>query len=152
MRKYLISIAALAALAALALVGANAAPRFTPTSGCNEASQMLSCLNQAVPGVSGAGSGTTSATVNANSGVVSFTGVTIAAVTSQALTINNSLVTGASQCVTTIVADSGSAAASFPYIRNTIPTAGVLTVNLSNAAAATATGAITMSIAFFCFQ
>src|SRR6266550_378329 len=136
------------ALAAMAATAAPAAPRFTGPN-CAEASQLLPCLNQAVPGVSGVGSGATPLTINANSGVATFTGVTVAGVATGALVLNNNLVTAASQCVASIVSDN-SAAASFPYIRSVVPTAGVLTINISNAAAATSTGSSTFGIAFFC--
>jgi hypothetical protein len=102
-------------------------------------------------GTYGTVSGATPQTLNTQKGIVTFTGVTIAGVSSAALVLNNTSVTTTSACTASIVADN-SAAASFPYIRSVVPTAGVLTINMSNAAAATSTGASTFGIAFNCFN
>lgn len=108
----------------------------------------------AAPGVVSLGSygtisGGTPQTLNTARGVVTFTGVTVAAVTTSAVVINNNLITTNSACVAGFVSDN-SAAGSFPYIRSVVPTAGVLTVNISNAAAATSTGASSFGVAYSC--
>lgn len=110
----------------------------------------------AVPGVVSLGSygtvsGATPQTLNTVRGVATFTGVTVAAVSTGNVVVNNSLVTAASTCMASIVADN-SAAGSFPYIRSVVTGAGTITVAISNAAAATSTGASTFGVAFNCIN
>lgn len=96
-------------------------------------------------------SGATPQTCNGQRGLVSFTGVTVAGVATGAVVINNSFVNANNNCQASIISDN-SAAGSFPYIRSVVPTTGVLTVNISNAAAATSTGSSTFGISFNCVQ
>jgi hypothetical protein len=166
MRKLLIALSAAASIfgaAVASFVLAAPIPLLGPASGCQEASQLLNCLNSQVYGVLGGNgqtrplsigswgtiSGATPQTLNTQGGIVTFTGVTVAGVATGAVVINDSLVTASSQCVANLVSDN-SAAASFPYIRSVVPTAGVLTVNISNAAAATSTGSSSFGIGFWC--
>jgi hypothetical protein len=159
---------ALTGLVATALIAIGATIPLVPsTSQYSEPSQIVGALNALVQQLNGqAGyapaqvvalgsygiiSGATPQTLNTQRGIVSFTGVTIAGVSSAALVMNNSLVAANSACVASVVSDN-SAAASFPYIRSVVPTAGVLTINMSNAAAATSTGSSTFGIAFNCIN
>jgi len=93
--------------------------------------------------------GATPQTCNTQRGLVSFTGVTVAGVSTGNVVINNSLITAGNSCRASIVADN-SAAASFPYIRSVVSGSGTLTVAISNAAAATSTGSSTFGVLFNC--
>lgn len=95
--------------------------------------------------------GGTPLTANTMRGSLSFTGVTVAAVSTGNVVINNSLITAANVCRAFITADN-SAAGSFPYIRSVVTGTGTITVAISNAAAATSTGASTFGVGFDCIQ
>lgn len=96
-------------------------------------------------------SGATPQTCNGGRGQVTFTGVTVAAVSTAAVVINDSLVTTASACLVSVQSTTA-AAGSFPYVNQIVPTAGVLTVTLANAAAATSTGSSTFVLNFQCIN
>jgi hypothetical protein len=146
---------------------AGGVPQIPVSPNWNEPSQFVSTMNQWISQLNGAAnsmfatqgvvsfgsfgtiSGATPQTLNTARGVVTFTGVTIAGVATGNVVINNSLVTTASVCSASLVSDN-SAAGSFPYIRSVVPTAGVLTIAISNAAAATTTGSSSFGVAFNC--
>lgn len=164
-------LAALVASQVAALAGG--LPSVPSTAQFNEPSQIVSTLNAIInqlngnaagaggyaaqPGnivslgsfcTNGAG-GATPQTCTGMRGLVTFTGVTIAAVTNGALVITDTLLTANNTCRAWIVSDN-SAAASFPYVRSAVTTTNTLTVNIGNAAAATSTGASTFGIGFDC--
>ena len=91
-------------------------------------------------------------TVNASRGIATYTATpTIADGASLAVTISDSLVTASSMCMAQIVVD-GTAAGSAPFIRSVTPSAGTLTITISNGSP-TATGATTTNgIGFACFN
>ncbi|MDE2471869.1 MAG: hypothetical protein KGL35_24875 [Bradyrhizobium sp.] len=174
MRNWLLKLAAVLALFFPLAALAGGVPQLPSTSTYSEPSQIVGTLNALINQLnglpSGSGgyaaqsngavsigsfcqpaSGATPLTCNGQRGIATFTGVTVAAVSTAAVVVNDSQVTANSACTAQIISDN-SAAASFPYIRSVVPTAGVLTVNISNAAAATSTGASTFGIAFNCFQ
>lgn len=93
--------------------------------------------------------GATPLTCNTQRGLVSFTGVTVAAVSTGNVVVNSSIITANNSCRAQIVSDN-SAAASFPYIRSVVTGAGTITIAISNAAAATSTGASTFGILYNC--
>lgn len=102
-------------------------------------------------GTYGTASGATPQTSNTMRGNVTFTGVTVAGVSTGAVVVNNSLITAANVCRAWITADN-SAAASFPYVRSVVTGTGTITVNISNAAASTSTGSSTFGVGFDCIQ
>jgi hypothetical protein len=153
MRNFLIALSALAAIAASVLL-VDAAPRFSPASGCGEASQLLACLNQAVGGLFGSGSsGNANVTVTpgGTSGVAAVNVTVTAANTAPTIvTITDSGITGGSVCLASLVGPAP-ATNSAPTISTVTPGTGTLTVVLGNPASTT-TGAAVLNIAFWCFQ
>lgn len=136
----------------------NSAPFNDPASQLQNMQMLIQQLNglpayapAQIMGVGGycSASGATPQACNAQRGLVSFTGVTVAAVSTGAVVINNSLVNAQSNCQANLNSDN-SAAASFPYVRSVVSGAGTITVNISNAAAATSTGASTFGVLFNC--
>jgi hypothetical protein len=163
MRKLLATIAAVVASALIAYAASVPGIPSTPTF--NEPSQIVSTLNTLINqlngaagyapaqnislGSSGVASGATPVTLNAQRGVVSFTGVgTLVTGAVTTLTMTNSSVAANSQCFAQV--QSGGAAGSGPYISTATPTAGSLAMILANGGT-TATGAAqTFAIAFNC--
>jgi len=160
-RKIVAAVAAVVISGAIAWGGSLAL--LTPTSACNEPSQILACANTIINtlngvgttapitlGTSGTVSGASPLTLNTQSGIAQFTGVTVAGnANSGNLVLNNSFVSAASRCLVTI--DTTTAAGgSGPAVRAAQPTAGVLTITLTNATATT-TGASSFDLAFYCF-
>jgi len=157
----------LGAVVGAAIGFAGGVPNMTPSPTFSEPSQIVGTINSVINqlngtvgyapaqvvslGTYGTISGATPQTLNTQRGIVTFTGVTVAAVSTGAVVLNDSLITVNSACQASIVSDN-SAAGSFPYIRSIVPTAGVLTFNISNAAAATTTGASSFGIAYNCIQ
>jgi hypothetical protein len=166
MKKLGIGLFAFLLTASMAL-GANL-PLISPASnpGMNEPSQIIATLNQFITqlngatgyttaqsvsfGTAGTASGGTPVTLNAQRGVVSFTGVaTLVTGAVTTLTMTNSSVAANSLCFAQV--QSGGAAGSGPYVSTATPTAGSLAMILANGGT-TATGAAqTFAIAFQCF-
>jgi hypothetical protein len=155
---------------ALVLAWSANIPLIPSTPAFNEPSQIVGTLNTFINTLQGqptainnntpavvsfgtycTASGATPQTCNGQRGTATFTGVTVAAVSTGNVVINNNLVTAASSCQVTITADN-SAAGSFPYPRSVVTGAGTITVAISNAAAATTTGASSFGVAFNCIQ
>jgi hypothetical protein len=96
-------------------------------------------------------SGATPQTLNTQRGLVTFTGVTVAAQAAGNVVINNSLITTASVCQVTLQTFSGTFGTNgTPYIFTVTPTAGVLTVAIGNSAAANSTGSASFGVAYNC--
>jgi hypothetical protein len=163
MKKFLLALGVLAFLATAGIVTRSAPiPLFTPTGPCAEPSQLLNCVNNLINLLNGQGqtalfdvgatgrvSGATPLTLNTQSGIAQFTGVTVAGnANSSALVLNNSLVAANSSCNVTINTTTA-AGGSGPTVRSATPTAGVLTILLTNATATT-TGASNFDLAFWC--
>lgn|SRR5215472_7386139 len=112
-------------------------------------------INNNAPAIVSIGSfctanGATPQTCNGQRGAVTFTGVTAAANTNAtAQVVSNSLVTAASSCNVTL--QTAGAANSGPVISSVVPTAGTLTITLTNATA-TSTGSFNPVFNFNCFQ
>lgn len=101
-------------------------------------------------GTSGTASGGTPVTLNAQRGVVSFTGVgTLVTGAVTTLTMTNSAVAANSQCYAQV--QSGGAAGSAPYVSTATPTAGSLALILANGGTTATGAAATFAIAFQCF-
>lgn len=92
--------------------------------------------------------GATPLTCNGNRGITSFTGVTVAGNADATVVVNNSTITTASACSAQIL--NNPTAAAGPAVSSVTPTAGVLTIVLTNATATT-TGSVTFNIGFNCF-
>jgi len=134
----------------------------------NEPSQIVATLNaliqslngQASPitptapavvslGSFGTASGGTPVTLNAQRGVVSFTGVgTLATGAVTTLTMTNSAVSAASDCQFQV--QSGGAAGSAPYVSTATPTAGSMALILANGGTTATGAAATFAIGFNC--
>jgi hypothetical protein len=95
----------------------------------------------------GAG-GATPQVCNGNRGAVSFTGTTVAADAAVTVTITNSTITTASNCVGTL--QNNPTAAASPYVSSITPTAGSMAVVLGNPG--TTTGSVTLTVGFTCFN
>lgn len=157
------------AIGAAGLAGAGGIAFMPSTAPFNEPSQEVATFNAFInylngnpgpmtngvtPGIISLGSygtisGGTPQTLNLDRGLVTFTGVTVAAVSTGAVVINNSQITAANVCRAWLASDN-SAAGSFPYVRSVITGAGTITVNISNAAAATSTGSSSFGVGFDC--
>jgi hypothetical protein len=167
MRKTLIALATLAGvISASYLAIGTPAPLITGASGCQEASQLLNCLNSQVINLlrgagqlapisvgsfgTGADNAANTVTLNTQGGVVTFTGLTVAQNgATGSVAINNTLVNTSSFCLATIVSDT-SAAGSSPYIDKVAPGAGNLTFSIRNAAINTSTGAFNIGVGYWC--
>lgn len=154
MRKFLITLAALAVAFTASYLASYAAPRFNLGSGCGEVSNMLTCLNQAVGGSFGAGSsGNANVTVTpaGTSGLAAVNVTVTAANTAPTIvTITDAGITGGSMCLASLVGPAP-ATNSAPVISTVTPGAGTLTVVLGNPGVAS-TGAAVLNIGFWCFQ
>ncbi len=174
-RKALVTVALfLGALGGSMIAWGGGVPIIPSTPQFSEPSQIIGTLNSFINQLNGAplgsggyaaqpggilslgsfaapAAGATPLTANSMRGLLSFTGVTVAGVSTGNVVINNSLVTAASTCRAWITADN-SAAASFPYVRSAVTGAGTITVAISNAAAATSTGASTFGVGFDCIN
>lgn len=93
-------------------------------------------------------SGATPQVCNGNRGAVSFTGTTVAADAAVTVTITNSTITTASNCLGTLQNNPTGAAS--PYVSSITPTAGSLAVVLGNPG--TTTGSVTLIVGFTCFN
>ena len=93
-------------------------------------------------------SGATPQVCNGNRGAVSFTGTTVAADAAVTVTITNSTITTASNCLGTLQNNPTGAAS--PYVSSITPTAGSLAVVLGNPG--TTTGSVTLTVGFSCFN
>jgi hypothetical protein len=163
MKKLLATVAAVLASAAIAFSAS--LPNVPSTGQYTEASQIVATLNALVQQLNGnvgyapaqvvslgsfaTASGATPVTLAAQRGIVSFTGVaTLTTGSVTTLTMTNSTITAASQCLTQV--QSGGAAGSAPYVSTATPTAGSLAMILANGGT-TATGAAqTFAISFNC--
>jgi len=93
--------------------------------------------------------GATPLTCNAARGIASFTGVTVAGNANATVVVNNSNIATTSACTAGIL--NNPTAAAGPAVSSITPTAGVMTIVLTNATATT-TGAQTYNIGFNCFN
>ncbi|HEX8838246.1 MAG TPA: hypothetical protein VF748_14990 [Candidatus Acidoferrum sp.] len=171
MRKALQLVALFAAAVLGASVGFGGGVPLVPSSPTfNEPSQIVSTLNAFVNQLNGnalgsggyaaqpngtvslgsycTASGATPQTCNANRGAVSFTGTTVAADAAVTVTITNSTITTASNCIGGI--QNNPTAAASPFVSSITPTAGSLAVVLGNPG--TTTGSVTLTVGFTCFN
>jgi hypothetical protein len=163
MKKLLATITAVVASGLIAYGAAVPSIPSNPTY--SEPSQILGTLNTLINqlngaagyapaqnislGSSGVASGGTPVTLNAQRGVVSFTGVgTLVTGAVTTLTMTNSSVAANSQCFAQV--QSGGAAGSGPYISTATPTAGSLALILANGGTTATGAAATFAIAFQC--
>jgi hypothetical protein len=167
MRKYLAALATAAAfLAGLSSAYAGSVPSIPSNPTYSDPAAIVPTLNTLVNqlngvagyapaqnialGSTGTASGGTPVTLNAQRGVVSFTGVgTLATGAVTTLTMTNSAVAANSQCYAQV--QSGGAAGSAPYISTATPTAGSLALILANGGTTSTGAAATFAIAFQCF-
>ena len=105
-------------------------------------SQQLGNLNTVIAGINGvpcSATGASPQTCNGTRGQVTSGTLTTAAATNAAFTINNSSVTAASQVSCVVMAYSGTIVTNgYPTITSCVPSAGVITVNITNTHAANA--------------
>jgi hypothetical protein len=145
-------------------------PNVPATPQFNEPSQIVSTLNAFVsqlnglnntnggyaPAINGTPSigsycavtGATPQVCNGNRGAVSFTGVTVAADAAVTVTITNSTVSAASNCIGGIL--NNPTGASSPFVSSITASAGSLAVVLGNPG--TTTGSVTLTVGFTCFN
>ena len=164
MKKFLATVAAVLASAVIAY--AAPIPQIPSNPTYAEASQIIATLNTLINQLNGAvgyapaqnisfgssatASGGTPVTLNAQRGVVSFTGVaTLVTGAVTTLTMTNSSVAANSQCFGQV--QSGGAAGSGPYISTMTPTAGSLAIILANGGTTATGAAATFAIAFVCY-
>lgn len=167
MRKLLIAISSLAAAVAASVFAVSSPlPYLTSASGCNEASQLLNCINSQVYGLLngttapanttslpfGAYGTATSAnlnvTLNAQRGLLAFTSVgNIAAFANTTFVVTDSFVNAGSVCHATL---QNVGATSAYTVGAAVPQAGGFNVVLNNATNAAGNQA-NVNIAFICY-
>lgn len=168
MKKILAVVAGAIAstISAVWLLSATPLP-FVPNTGCQEANQLLNCLNLFVnqfnggngytgtPQIVSAGSyctasGATPQTCNGQRGLVTTASLSTAAATNANYVINNSLVTAASVCQVTVASYSGTLVTNgYPQPLVSATGTGTLTVSVTNTHAANALSG-TVGLAFNC--
>lgn len=131
----------LATLCGLLIACSAYAAQITPFT-IVDPSQQLGNLNTIIAGVNGtpcSATGASPQTCNGTRGTVTTGTLATAAATNAAFTINNSAVAANSQIVCSVLAYSGTIVTNgYPTIMTCVPTAGVITVNITNTHAANA--------------
>jgi hypothetical protein len=160
MRKLIACWAALALIAVSALV-AYAAPRFNTLSGCQEPSQLMSCLNQAIGGVFNSGSsGNLNVTVSGPaltagtggaSGLVQVVPATLAINAPATVNITDPNINAGALCLASVVGSGGTAGIGVGSVV-VAATAPQLVITLISGTNVAFGGSNTATVAWWCFQ